>query len=215
RIANMRRRVIVLASFTVALCVTIAIADDEVSVRSKDKPYKGTIKVESSRGIEITGLKGAIPAEDVVDIIYDVTPVEVRINLYRPAVLSEKDYNDPDPKKEANRKAKLSDALKKYAEASPKVKEKAAKRHPEYKLAVLTARQALDDNADLEPALKRLSDFKTRHANSWQITACLQLLGRLQMETKQYKDAEETYLELSQSDVPEDTRQEAELMAAE
>jgi tetratricopeptide (TPR) repeat protein len=85
----------------------------------------------------------------------------------------------------------------------------------EYKLAVLTARQAMDENTDLEPAIKRLSDFKAKHVNSWQITACLQLLGRLQTETKQYKDAEQTYLELAQADVPEDVKHEAELLAAQ
>ena len=204
-----------LASFAIAVFVAITLANDEVTVRSKDKPYKGPIKNETSRSIEMTGIKAPIPAEDIVDILYDVNPVDVRINVYRPAVKSEKDYNDPDPKKESQRKANLADALKKYVEAHQKVKEKSAKRHLEYKLAVLTARQALDENGDLAPAIKRLSDFKAKHANSWQITACLELLGRLQTETKQYKDAEETYLELAQADVPDDTRQEAELLAAQ
>jgi hypothetical protein len=214
----MRRAVFL--TFVVSVLVTLAsaagtLANDEVIVRSKDKPYKGPIKSETSRGVEITGVKETIPAEDIVDILYDVNPVDVRINVYRPGVKSEKDYNDPDPKKEAQRKANLSDALKKYAEAYQKVKEKTAKRHLEYKLAVLTARQAMDDNADLEPAIKLLSEFKAKHANSWQITACLQLLGRLQMESKHYKDSEETYLELARADVPEDTKQEAELLAAQ
>jgi tetratricopeptide (TPR) repeat protein len=130
-------------------------------------------------------------------------------------VLREKDYNDPDPKKEPNRKANLAEAIKKYAEAAAKVKEAPAKRHLEYKVAVLTARQAADDNADLEPAIKRLRDFKTKHAQGWQIGACLQLLGRLQTESKQYADAEETYRELAQADVLGDVRQEAELLAAQ
>jgi len=210
----MRHLIILLASFSAALFVTIALADD-VTVRSKDKPYKGTIKSESSRGIEITGIKEPIPAEEIVDIIYDVNPVDVRINQYRPAQISEKDYNDPDPKKESKRKSNLADAIKKYTEAAPKVTEKTAKRHFEFKVAVLTARQALDDNSDLEPAIRRLTDFKAKHPNSWQITADLQLLGKLQTDSKQYKDAEETYMELAQADVPEDTKQESELMAAQ
>ena len=73
----------------------------------------------------------------------------------------------------------------------------------------------MDQNADWEPAIKRLSAFKARHPNSWQLTACLELLGRLQVDAKQYQDAEETYLELAQADVPEDTKQEAQLWAAQ
>ncbi len=165
--------------------------------------------------MEISGVKGLIPAEEIVDIIYEISSIDVRLNIYRPGVISEKDYYDPDSKKEAKRKANLADAIKKYGETYAKVKEKAAKRHLEYKIAVLTARQALDQNADLEPAIKRLSAFKVRHPNSWQFTACLELLGRLQVDAKQYQEAEETYLDLAQADVPEDTKQEAELWAAQ
>ncbi|HWY86810.1 MAG TPA: hypothetical protein VNX28_08795 [Gemmataceae bacterium] len=215
--SSMPCRISLLASISLAVFVTSARANDEVAVRLKEKPYIGPIKAESSRGIEITVGKETItiPAEDIVDVKYEVTPVEVRINVYRPALVSEKDYNDPDPKKEAKRKANLADALKKYGEAFLKVKENPAKRHIEYKLAVLTSRKAGDEHGDLGAAIKRLSDFKASHKNSWQITACLQLLGRLQTDTKQYKDAEETYLELARANVPEDTKLEAELMAAQ
>jgi tetratricopeptide (TPR) repeat protein len=216
----MQRRVFLLASFAALAFVSLTLANDEVTVRSKDKPYKGPIKNESARFVEIIGVKEPIPAEDIVDIKYEVNPVDVRINLYRPAWINEKDYNDPDPKKEAKRKANLADALKKYGEAYPKMSDKVTpdkfgKRHVEYKLAVLTARQALDENGDLGPAIKRLSDFKTRHPDSWQITACLQLLGRLLTDTKQYAEAEQAYLTLAEANVPVDTKQEAKLMAAQ
>src|SRR5436309_15295711 len=110
----MRRRIFLLATFSVAVFVTMTLANDEVFVRSKQQPYKGPIKSESSRGIEITGVKQAIPAEEIVDIIYDLTPVEVRINVYRPAVQSENKYNEPDPlNNQGMRKAQRSDAMKK------------------------------------------------------------------------------------------------------
>ena len=96
--------------------------------------------------MEIKGGKETVPAETILDILYEVTPVDVLINFYRPAIQREKDYNDPDPKKDAKRKANLDEAIKKYAEAYSKVNEKSAKRHIEYKLALLTARQALDNN---------------------------------------------------------------------
>jgi hypothetical protein len=69
----MRCRVLLLASLVMAVLVTPASAEDEVIVRSKEKPYKGVIKSESPRGVIVTGVKEPIPAEDVVDILYDVT----------------------------------------------------------------------------------------------------------------------------------------------
>src|SRR5262245_11693600 len=112
----MSRYIFLLASCGMALVAAIALANDEVTVRSKDKPYKGPIKSESARGVEITGVKEVIPAEDIVDILYEANPAGVRINIYRPAAKSEKDYYDPDPKKEGQRKANLADAIKKYVE---------------------------------------------------------------------------------------------------
>ncbi len=207
----MRRHVAVLAAFLVTAFATITLANDLVTVRSKDKPHKGVIKSESSRGVEVAGVKGLVPAEDIIDIFYEVSPTEVLVNLYRPADRSEKDYYDPDPKKESKRKANLGDALKKYAEAYAKVNEKSAKRHLEFKVAVLTVRQAQEEGTDLGPGMKRLTDFKAKNPNSWQLTSCLELLARLQTQTKQYKNAEATYLELAAADVAEETKREAEL----
>ena len=206
----MRRYILPLSLFVFAAGVACVLADDEIIMRSKDKPYRGVIKGESVRGVEIKG-KEIIPAESIVDIVYEVTPVDMLINLYRPALQREKDYYDPDPKKDAKRKANLDEAIKKLAEAYPKINEKNAKRHIEYKLAVLSARHALDNNESLEPAIKRLSDYKLRNPDSWQITACLQLLGKLQLDAKKYQDADATYQELAKANVPEDIRHEAEL----
>ncbi len=210
----MFRRVLLLATFAIFALVAVGLGNDEVIVRSKDKPFKGPIQTEGVRGVEIKGIN-PIPADDILDIHYDVKPVEVLINLYRPAYTAEKDYNDPDPKKEGVRKTKLTEALKKFAEAYAKVDEKNAKRHIQFKLAVLTARQAQDSGADLEPAIKKLFDFKILNKDCWQLVPCLQLLARLQADTKQFTDAEETYLELAALDVSDDVKQEAELMAAQ
>jgi tetratricopeptide (TPR) repeat protein len=208
------RRGILLVGMVLCLVGVSAWADDEVLVRSKEKPLSGIVKSESSRGVELTGTKGLIQAENILDIRYEVTPIDVRLNLYRAALQSEKDYYDPDPKKDAKRKTFLADAIKKYAETNTKVKEKFAKRHAQYKVAALTARQALDDGTDLDPAINLLSEFKTNHENSWQITSCLLLLGNLQTQAKHYKEAEQTYLDLAKADVVPQTQHEAELLAA-
>jgi tetratricopeptide (TPR) repeat protein len=63
-------------------------------------------------------------------------------------------------------------------------------------------------------AIAKLSDFKNKHADSWQIAGCLKLLAQLQLEAKRYADAEQTYKELSGANVAEPIRQEAELSAA-
>ncbi len=41
----MRNRVVLLSLIAVTLSATLGWADDEVYVRSKDKPYKGAIKI--------------------------------------------------------------------------------------------------------------------------------------------------------------------------
>lgn len=191
-----------------------AFAQDEIFFRSKEKSHKGAIKSESPRGIEVAGLKEPVPWDDIVDITYEVTPVDVRINVYRVGITFEKEYNDPDPKKEAKRKGNLGEALKKYAEAYKKINEKTARRHLEYKIAVLTARQAQDEGADPEPAIKLLNTFKAKHAAGWQIAPAMLLLARLHQDKGNVDAAQSAYEELAGIDgVPEDVKQEAKLAA--
>ncbi|MCI0381083.1 MAG: tetratricopeptide repeat protein [Gemmataceae bacterium] len=211
----MPRRVFVLAALTMVALVAFLDANDEVYIRNKEKPIKGPIAKESARGVELKTVKEPIAAEDIAEIVYDITPVTLLVGTYRPAVTAEKNYYDPDPKKEANRAAYLVEAQKKYAETLAKVQEKGAKRHIEYKIAALTARQAQDEGGDPDPALQKLIDFKSKHPNSWQLANCLRLLARLQMDQKQFKEAEATYLELAAADVSDDVKQEAELLAAQ
>src|SRR5437879_12847369 len=99
----MSHRIMLLIFSSVVSFAGVALGNDEVTVRSKDKPHKGPIKSESSRGVEITGLKETIPAEDIVDILYDANPAGVRVTIYRPAAKSEQEYNDQAPKKAAQR----------------------------------------------------------------------------------------------------------------
>ncbi len=67
----------------------------------------------------------------------------------------------------------------------------------------------------MDAAIKRLHDFKTRHPNCWELGACLRLMGRLYLDGKQYKEAEDAFLELAQADVGDDVKGEAELAAVQ
>lgn len=192
----------------VALSGLAVRAEDDVFVRGKEKPVKGVVATESAKGVSVKGA-GTIAAETIDDIVYEVTPVQTRIASYRPATIFEKESLDPT--KEAKRKANLEEALKKYQDAAGKVEQPFAKRHCEYKIAVLLARQAAEDGAEAAPAIDALKKFKSKHADSWQIGACLQLLGRMQLDAKDFDGAKVTFGELAQANVPDDVKQEAQL----
>jgi tetratricopeptide (TPR) repeat protein len=187
---------------------TAASAQDEVFERGKEKPIKGVIAKESAKGV---ALKDGtfIAAEKIDDVVYEVNPLKIRIATYRPAVTLEKESLDPS--KDAKRQANIAEALKKYQETIAAGAEAPAKRHAEFKIAALLARQALEDGEPAGPALDALKKFKAKHADSWQLGATLQLLGKLQLDAKDYAGARETYGELSQAPVPADVKQDAQL----
>ncbi len=205
----MKRFLCVLATSSILVIGAAAWAEDAVYVHGKAKAVKGFIAKESAKGVSFKD--GTNFAPDMIeDIFYDVNPPGVLINMYRPAFTAEKDSLDP--AKQATHMAKLNEAIKKYQEAAAgNIKEPFAKRHVEYKVAALLARQAEQGGA-VEPAIKALKKFKSDHADSWQIGACLQLLGRLQLDQKDFAGAKETYAELSTANVPDDVKQEAQLL---
>ncbi len=193
-------------------CVSAAWADD-VYTRTKEKPYKGVVKDESAKGVQIG--KDFVPADDIVDVEYEVTPIDARVGLYRPAVNAEKEANDPG--KDAKRKANLAQAIKNYEDCLTKLDkgQKYALRHVEYKVAVLMAQQAREENTPVEPAATKLKAFCTNHKDSWQIAAAMKLLAGLHLTDKQYSEAAGTYSALaSQANVSRDVRLEAEILAA-
>ncbi|MCI0681965.1 MAG: tetratricopeptide repeat protein [Gemmataceae bacterium] len=187
---------------------TAARAQDDIYVRGKDKAVKGYVAKESPKGVSLKD-GAAFAAETIEDIVYEVNPIGVRLASYRPAVVAEKDSLDP--AKAKDHKAKLDEAVRKYAEAAAKITEPFAKRHAEYKAAALLARQLTEEGKDPAPAIAALTAFKTKHADSWQIAAALELLGRLQLDKKDYPGARATFGELAQADVAESIKQEAQL----
>jgi tetratricopeptide (TPR) repeat protein len=76
---------------------------------------------------------------------------------------------------------------------------------------VLLARQLSEEGKAADPAITALKAFKSKNADSWQIGSALQLLGRLQLDAKDYDGAKATYVELSQASVLDDLKQEAQL----
>jgi len=204
--------------FTLAAVVfagSAAHAQEDIFVKGQEKPIKAAIKSETPKGIAIAG-KDLIPAENIVDVQYEIPSVEVRINLYKPAITKEKASLDP-AAKEADRKAALADALKKYEEVAGKLTgadavSKSARRHMDYKVAMLRLRQVQEEGAAPESALVKLRDFKTKYPLSWQIVRVLESLGRLQMSQNDYKGAEETFKELADRDLTPEAKLDAQLL---
>src|SRR5438094_9311870 len=88
-------------------------AQEEIFVRGKEKPMKGAVTKESAKEI-VVGVKDVVPAEDILDIVYDLRPISANLN-YRKGVQSEKESLDP--AKEKDRKTLLADAMKEYEES--------------------------------------------------------------------------------------------------
>lgn len=212
------------------LCVCLAApsaahAQDKIYLKNKEK-YLGAkskleflsakVQTESPDGIRVAGAKDLIPADDIIDIEYEVLPIDVRLNVYRPAVDADRKAHDPNPKLEPQRKSNLAAAIKGYQEALGKVvgDQTFARRNIEYRIGYLLAQQARDDAAAAPAAIAGLSKFKV-HVSGWQIVRAMHLLANLQLEQKQFADAEKTLEELGDmSKVSEAVRQEAMLSAA-
>lgn len=192
---------------------TLLLADDEVYVRGKEKAVKGKITKESPAGV-IVGTKDTVAAEDIAEVVYDLTPNVTANVTYRAAVKAEKDAAEP--ANEAKRKQLLADAGKKYEEAFKLTTDKHGKRQIEYKLAMLKVRAAQDEGDEPEKAIAALKNFTKKHPGGWQIGAATETLGRLQVEAKDYEGAEETYKALAAlDDVPEEMKKDAELAAVQ
>jgi len=208
-------RIGVFAASAIVLWAGQARAQEEIIFRGKDKDesVKKSIKSESARGIIVAGAKEPIAPEIIVDVIYEVEPIDIRLSSYRPAQAAEKLANDPS--KEAKRAANLADALQKYEATLKGLKPSPPpQRHLEYKIAYLMGIQAQEGAGTPEAAIARLIDFKNKHPDSWQLLSALKLLAALQIAKGQFADAETTYRDLAKANVADDVKLEAELGAA-
>jgi hypothetical protein len=184
--------------------------------KKDDVEQRIRIKEESPK--ELTLERGTrtekLPAMDVLDIDYQI-PADLNLDIRAKA----KSAEDAALKEtDLAKRLKSNDAAiagyRDLIEKLPKEEQyDAARRHTEYKIAVILARQAEDDTTRRDEALKALIKFKTDHAKSWQIGTLGKLLARVQTLLGDQKAALATFDEFARrDDLAEPVRQEYELL---
>jgi tetratricopeptide (TPR) repeat protein len=166
-----------------------------------------------------------IPAADVIDVHYDdVSPADLRLSggAY---LLAKKAEAEADTSADAaKRKAGLATAIAKYQETLKLMKtgmgapanSKYHHRNFEYKVAVLTLRQAVTEQTSTASALAKMQKFKNDYPNSWQINHIVPTLAQMQLDAGDFKGAVITYQEMAEMEVfPADVRRNAELMVVQ
>jgi tetratricopeptide (TPR) repeat protein len=180
-----------------------------------ERRVAGTIETESPSAIVIkpTGKAKSIsiPAADVVDVIYQVTPLarlEYRAATNREAAASKAVTAD-------ERRRELTAALGRYEQLLPMLTEEKSKRHGEFKIAEFHALLARN-HSQLDLAIEQLRRFKNTNPSGWQITRSANLLGALLEERHDWDGARKTYEDLrATADLPAEARQECDLKIAQ
>ncbi|MBI2808829.1 MAG: hypothetical protein HYX68_27925 [Planctomycetes bacterium] len=212
-----------LIALSLVAAVGLSARADVVHVRGREKPITGTVTKETADSVTVTpsGVKKkpeVIPSGDVLDIQYEtVKPSTLNVlgGAFRDAKDSEKQSIDG-ATKEARRKA-LAVAIVKYLETLKKMDrvtqgQRYAARHFQYKVAVLTLKQAQIEQFPLDKAIQRLNEFKKDFPNSWQIHTVMPTLAQLHLEAGEYKEAQAVFEEMSvMPELPPAVRSEAEL----
>jgi hypothetical protein len=210
-----------MALFTLGLggTVSLARAQDQIKYHdraaNKDVTLEATITDETATGIKIKGAGAAkekeIAAGDIIEVYHQTNVPRIP---YRAYFNRELDLNKP-TLKETERKKVIAESLTGYRELLPKVSAvKFAKRHVQYKIALLLAREAETEPSQVEPAIKELTKFKTDYPNSWQIFRVAGLLADLQAKNNDLDGALKTYADLAaEESLPKEVRQEFDLQA--
>jgi tetratricopeptide (TPR) repeat protein len=190
---------------------------DSVFVKGRAAPVVCTVKSEDAKGVLATVKKAdeLIPAADVIDVHYDdLKPTDLRIGDGAYLVAKKAEAEADATTDSSKRKASLATAIAKYQETLKKMDaHKYANRHLEYKVAVLTLRQAVAEQTSTAAALAKLQDFRIRYPNSWQINQVMPTLAQVQMEAGDYKGAAATFQDMAEMEVfSTDVRRNAELM---
>jgi tetratricopeptide (TPR) repeat protein len=196
-------------------------AQDEITyydrAAKKESRAAGAIQSENAGKIVLKPTTGAgtreIPAADVVDVVYEVTP---RTKLDYTAARG--DERKIETVREEERKRAIEDAIKSYQKLLRDLtgeKAKPVARHLQFKIARLQARAAEDDEAQADAAIDALQKFRKEHPDSWQLLACTRLLARLLTERKDYEGARKVYADLAATpSLARDTKQECDLFVA-
>jgi tetratricopeptide (TPR) repeat protein len=205
----------------VAVGFTLSARADTVFVKGRAPVVSGgPVKTEDAKGVLVVVKKAEelIPAGDVIDVHYDdLKPSDLRLSggAYLTAKKAEADADTNADA--AKRKASLATAIAKYQETLKKMEpHKYAHRNLEYKVAVLTLRQALTEQTSTAAALTKMQKFKDDYPNSWQINHIVPTLAQMQMDAGDFKGAALTYQEMAVMEVfPADIRRNAELMVVQ
>jgi predicted negative regulator of RcsB-dependent stress response len=185
----------------------------------KEQTATGSIEEETPGKVmyKLSGGVGTkeIPAGDIVDIVYEVAP-GVKLDYGRGGA----DERKADTAvKDADRKKALSDAIKDYQDVLPRLtddKYKFARRHVQYKIARLQARQAEADPAEVDGAIEALKKFNRDHGDGWQLASSSRFLARLQLARGDTAGAQKTYEALAAArGISKEAKSEAELQVAE
>jgi len=197
-------------TLSIALLLAGSLCADEVFVKNKEKPLKGTVQKESAKGVQLAG-KEFIPAEDILDIHYDLkTENKAVLDSYQLAYAKDRESQE----KTTGRRPNMEAAMFEYDAAATKLEagQEFAKRNMEFRIAVLRARVSTEFRATLTPAIKKLTDFKAKHPDSWQLSQCLQTLAGLNIDQRDFIQADKCYQELSVAPVSDELKQEAEFL---
>jgi hypothetical protein len=180
--------------------------DDTISARIKQESPSGIV---IERGVQTT----TIPVERLVDVEYAIPPA-LRVEVQAKAVLQEAAaLKETDPAKRLKNNESAIEGYRTVLERLASVDGSAlARRHTEYKIAEILARMAEDDPTRLDAAVKALTQFKTDHEKSWQISRVGKLLAGLQIANGDMKDAQATFDEFARrDDLPDSVRRDFEL----
>ena len=203
-----------------ALAAAPARGQDEVSyynrATKKEDKASGAIKEETAGHVAIKSSTAAaaktIPAGDIIHVVYGVAPA------LRPeyTVARNREQAAEKATKREERKKLLGESLAKYQDLLPKIDDAKVKRHMEFKIAKLLARQAEDDPAAADGAMAALVKFKSTHKDSWQLGAAADLLANLQIDKQDYDAAQRTYEDLAAApNLSPEIRQEANIKVAQ
>lgn len=169
----------------------------------KEETLRGQIMDETPQYIVLT--RGTqtdkIPAVDVLDVIHEI-PADLNVDI-RAKANKEEATGDKEPDLTKKHNA-YDQAIAGYRELIAKLgksdKYQLAQRQLEFKIAQLLAREAENDPSRLDPAATALSEFKSKHPNSWQIGQAGKLLAQAQLAKGDMKGALDTYEEFARRD---------------
>jgi tetratricopeptide (TPR) repeat protein len=165
----------------------------------------GTVSNESAAGVTVTprgGAKKEIAATDIKDIHYDpqITGISKDKTAYNTAFKAETEAQAASGDKRYKLLTDAKDgALPNYdlvLKSKDKFPNKALVRHIEFKVPMLMLAAYAGNKKQEAEALKLLMAFRESYKDSWQIGACLDKIGELQMANEDYKNAVKTFDEL-------------------